>query len=65
MDPGLIFGVAFLGAITAVVTITILRSIRQQRRRSVQPARHQGERQSQRGRVYKNSPTHVDNPDSW
>lgn len=65
MDPGLIFCILFLGAIAVVVALTGLGSIRQRRRRTTQPARHEGERQSQRGRVFKHGTNHSNTPDSW
>lgn len=65
MNPGLIYGAIFLGAIAAVITLTVLGSIRQRRRRTTQPARHEGERQSQRGRVFKHGTDHSSTPESW
>lgn len=65
MDPGLIFGAIFLGAIAVVVALTGLGSIWQRRRRTTQPARHEGERQSQRGRVFNYGTDHSNTPESW
>jgi len=61
----LAFGIAFLGVIAAVVTGMVVTASRQRRKRASQPARHVGERQSQRGRVYKNGTNHSHTPDSW
>jgi hypothetical protein len=61
----LVFVIAFLGVIAAVVVGMVVTSSRQRRKRASLPARHVGEKQSQRGRVYKYGTNHSNTPDSW
>lgn len=57
------FGIAYLGVIAAAIIGMAVASSRQRRKRASQPARHAGERQSQRGRVFKNGTNHSNSPD--
>lgn len=65
MDIGLAMILAFAGVIGAVVVLTVAGSIRQRRKRASHSARHVGERQPQRGRVFKYGTNHSNTPDSW
>lgn len=65
MDIAAVLLLAFAAVIIAVIMVTVLASIRQRRRRATHPARHEGERRSQRGRIFKHAPGHSNTPDSW
>lgn len=62
-------GVATLVAIGCVpvlmAMVFLLNSFWQRRHRRTRPPRHQGEPQSQQGRVYKNPPPTNHNQDQW
>jgi hypothetical protein len=57
MDAGLVGIIAFADLVAVVVAVVII-SLRQRRKRASNPARHVGERQPQRGRVFKNGTNH-------
>lgn len=59
----ILIGIACLVAV--MVLVFILNTVWQRRHRRTRPPRHQGERQSQRGRVYKNPPPTNHNQDQW
>jgi hypothetical protein len=48
-----------------MVVVRILNAIWQRKHRRTKPPRHQGEPQSQRGRVYKNPPSTNHNADQY
>lgn len=57
MDQGVGAIVAFGCVLVAMVLLRFLNAVWQRRHRRTKPPRHQGEPQSQRGRVYKNPPS--------
>jgi flagellar biosynthesis/type III secretory pathway M-ring protein FliF/YscJ len=65
MDIGLVTIAVFAVLVAVVIAAVVVGSIRQRRRRAARPARHEGERQPQRGRVFKHGTNHSNTPDGW
>lgn len=55
-----------LGSVLVLMTVLfVLNSVWQRKHRRTKPPRHQGEPQSQRGRLYKDPPSTNHNQDQW
>jgi len=65
MESGIGVLAAFGCVLVAMVGLRILNAVWQRRHRRIKPPRHQGEPQSQRGRVYKNPPSTNHNADRY
>jgi hypothetical protein len=63
MDQGIATLVGFGCVLVAMALLRVWNAARQRRHRRTRPPRHQGEPQSQRGRVYKNPPSTNHNQD--
>jgi hypothetical protein len=57
--------VGFGGFVVFTVVLRVLNAVWQRKHRRTRPPRHQGEPQSQRGRVYKNPPPTNHNADPY
>jgi hypothetical protein len=57
--------VALGGFVVFMVVLRVLNAVWQRNHRRTRPPRHQGEPQSQRGRVYKNPPSSSHNADPF
>jgi hypothetical protein len=63
MDMELALILAIAGVVAALIALTVLGSLRQRRKQASRPARHVGERQPQRGRVFKHGTNHSKYPE--
>lgn len=65
MDQGVGTLVALGCVLVLMVLLRVLNAVWQRNHRRTRPPRHQGEPQSQRGRVYKSPPPTNHNQDQW